>query len=67
MAGHRILFRTGWTLRVLNSRTGSVRRLVRLGGFPIGLSIEGGRVAWAANRTIKGRDRGFVRYLLLNR
>jgi hypothetical protein len=67
MAGHRILFRTGWTIRVLNARTGLVRRVVTLGGPPLGLSIEGRRVVWAGNRTIKGRERGFVRSLLLRR
>jgi Tol biopolymer transport system component len=45
--GRRILFSGRRMIRSLDVRTGKMRVLTRTRGAPIGLSVSGGRVAWA--------------------
>jgi TolB protein len=47
--GRLVLFSGGRTIRSLDVRTGEIRVLIRTHGPPIGLSVSGGRVAWAEN------------------
>ncbi len=61
----RIVFSVGKDVRVLDVRSGAVTRLATAGAIPIGLSIEGRRVAWAENVTIGGKLRGRIRALFL--
>ena len=48
-SGATVVFRVGWSLRLLDAATGQQRVLYGATAKPIGLSIEGSRVAWAAN------------------
>jgi len=57
LAGDRALYRVGRRIRLLNVSTGVRRLLTTTAARPIGLSIEGSRVAWAENV----RGRGYVR------
>jgi hypothetical protein len=66
LAGTRIVFRTGRTIRLLDARSGRTRRLLTTGARPIGLSIEGRRVAWAVNRRFQGRGSGRIQSITLN-
>ena len=50
-----VVFRNGRTIRSLNLETRKVTTLARAAATPIGLSLEGSRVAWAEN--VKGRGR----------
>lgn len=52
-----IVFRNGRTIRVADSSTHSVRTVARAAVTPIGLSIEGTRVAWGENVGGRGRIR----------
>jgi Tol biopolymer transport system component len=47
MAGHWVVFRTGRTIHLLDARTGRRSVLALAIETPVGLSIEGRRVAWA--------------------
>jgi Tol biopolymer transport system component len=55
------VFAVGRRIRALDARTGAIRTLADARSRPIGLSIDGRRLAWAENR---GR-RGVVRALVL--
>jgi hypothetical protein len=44
-----VVFHVGRSIRVVEIGTGRVKTLVRAAATPIGLSIEGSRVAWAEN------------------
>jgi hypothetical protein len=57
VSGHTIVFRVGRTIRDLNVTTQRIRTLARAASTPIGLSIEGNRVAWAENVDGRGRIR----------
>jgi hypothetical protein len=48
-AGTRIVFQTGRKISLLDSTTSKASLLTTAGSTPIGLSIEGRRVAWAEN------------------
>jgi Tol biopolymer transport system component len=48
-SGWTVVFRTGTTIRALDARTKRMRVLARARTTPIGLSIDGRRVAWAEN------------------
>jgi hypothetical protein len=48
-SGWTVVFRTGTTIRALDARTKRMRVLARTRKTPIGLSIDGRRVAWAEN------------------
>ncbi|HXY80819.1 MAG TPA: hypothetical protein VEH55_05575 [Gaiellaceae bacterium] len=50
-----IVFEVGRSIRGVNPTSHRVSTLTRAGSTPVGLSIEGSRVAWAEN--IKGRGR----------
>ncbi len=52
-----IVFRVGRSIRDVNVTTQHVRTLVRAASLPIGLSLEGNRVAWAENVNGRGRIR----------
>jgi hypothetical protein len=52
MAGNRIVYRTGRTIRLMDAITGAKQILLQPSFTPIGLSIEGRRVAWAVNRKV---------------
>ena len=53
--GELVVFRSGRNVRLLDAAAGTARLLARAAATPIGLSIEGGRVAWAEN--VRGRGR----------
>jgi hypothetical protein len=48
--GDAIVYRIGATIWGLDARTKRTRVLARAGSRPIGLSVDGSRVAWAENR-----------------
>jgi hypothetical protein len=50
-----IVFRVGRSIRSVNVESHKLTALVRAAATPIGLSLEGSRVAWAEN--VKGRGR----------
>ncbi|HVP74558.1 MAG TPA: hypothetical protein VMS63_00950 [Gaiellaceae bacterium] len=50
-----IVFEVGRSIRSVNPTSHRVSTLTRAGSTPIGLSVEGSRIAWAEN--IKGRGR----------
>jgi hypothetical protein len=52
-----IVFRVGRTLRAVDITTHRVRTLGTTAALPIGLSLEGGRLAWAENVNGTGRIR----------
>lgn len=52
-----IAFRVGRSLRVIDIATGTVRTLATAASTPIGLSLEGSRLAWAENVDGRGRIR----------
>jgi hypothetical protein len=56
------VFRTGRFIHVLTFATGHSRTVAQTVGTPIGLSLEGSRLAWAEN--VKGRGR--IRALYVN-
>ena len=51
MSRRWVVFRTGTVIRALDIRSGRQRVLARAGANPVGLSIEGRRVAWAEQGT----------------
>jgi hypothetical protein len=55
--GHTVVFHSGRTILALDTRTKRIRALARARSEPVGLSIEGTRVAWA--ETAGGRS--FIR------
>ena len=55
-----IIFRIGTTVRVVDVKTKKIRTVARAAAAPIGLSIEGTRVAWAENLNGKGRIRALT-------
>ncbi len=57
-----IVFRVGRSIRAVSVDSHGVRVLARAAAPPIGMSIEGSRVAWAEN--VKGRGR--IRALFVN-
>jgi hypothetical protein len=57
IAGDRVVFHTGRTIHVLDVRTGRRSVVARAASPPIGLSLEGTRVAWAENTETSGRIR----------
>jgi hypothetical protein len=63
--GDRIVFRVGRAIRAINGETGKVSTLARAASRPIGLSLEGRRLAWAENVRLKDRRRGRIRALRL--
>jgi dipeptidyl aminopeptidase/acylaminoacyl peptidase len=61
IAGADVVFRLGRTIRLLHAATGRTSVVATAAAKPIGLSIEGRRIAWAEN--IRGRGR--IRAVLL--
>jgi Tol biopolymer transport system component len=59
-AGRTVVFATGRVIRRLDARTGAVTALATAGGTPVGLTIEGRRVAWAENGRGGARIRAFT-------
>jgi WD40-like Beta Propeller Repeat len=57
IAGGRIVFRTGRKVQMLDAASRKISPLAVAGATPIGLSIEGRRVAWAENSGGHGRIR----------
>jgi hypothetical protein len=55
-----IVFRSGRDIRLMDPVTGAKRLIWKATAVPIGLSIEGRRVAWAVNRFGKGYIRAIV-------
>lgn len=64
MSGGRVVFSVGRSIR-LWSPSRAVTTLATAAAAPIGVSIEGARVAWAENVTVAGTLRGRVRALTL--
>lgn len=52
-----IVFRVGRSIRAVDETTHAIRTLGRAGATPIGLSLEGSRLAWAENVHGRGRIR----------
>jgi hypothetical protein len=61
MAGAKAVFRVGKSIRSVDVRAESVRRIATAKATPIGLSVEGTRVAWAENVKVHGVLRGRIR------
>ena len=57
VSGRTIVLRLGKTILAIDTRTGRVRELAQASSTPIGLSIEGTRVAWAENAKTRGAIR----------
>ena len=56
-----IVYRVGRHIRIANPATGVTRLLADATSTPIGVSIEGGRVAWAENRKQGGALKARIR------
>lgn len=54
-SGRLIVFRVGPSIRAVNVDSHEVRTLAKAAATPIGLSVQGSRVAWAEN--VRGRGR----------
>jgi hypothetical protein len=54
-----VVFHVGRSIRAVEIATGRVRALVTAGAPPIGLSLEGSRLAWAENRKHGARIRAY--------
>jgi hypothetical protein len=65
MAGMKAVFRVGKSIRTVGVRAESVRQIATAKAEPIGLSIEGKRVAWAENVKIHGVQRGRIRAITI--
>lgn len=63
VAGGQIVYRVGKSIRLIDTATGRDRLLTTRPVIPIGVSLEGRRVAWAENRG----GQGFVRAVILPR
>jgi hypothetical protein len=61
MSGTKAVFRVGKSIRIVPIGTGAVRQIAFTAATPIGLSIEGKRIAWAENVTDHHAQRGRVR------
>jgi hypothetical protein len=48
-SGHRVVFRAGRSIYVIDARSGRLHLVARAAGNPTGLSIVGRRIAWAEN------------------
>jgi len=57
---HLIVFEVGRSIRGVNPTSRRVTTLARAASTPIGLSIQGSRVAWAENIRGRGRIRGLT-------
>jgi hypothetical protein len=57
MSGARIVFRTGKTIRLIDTRARATSILATAASMPSGLSIVGNRVAWGENVQGHGRVR----------
>src|SRR5262249_58400016 len=60
MSGNRVVFRAGRTIELLDAATQKISVLTVARSRPIGLSIEGRRVAWAVNADGRGLVRAIV-------
>jgi hypothetical protein len=56
----RAVFRIGNSIQAVGVAAGGVHALAHAAATPVGLSIEGTRVAWAENVTIAGKLRGRI-------
>jgi hypothetical protein len=62
-SGHRVVYRVGRTIWLLNTSSMKTSAIATAASTPIGLSIEGRRIAWAEN----GGGRGRIRAVTLPR
>ena len=60
MSESRIVYRVGLSIRAIFVARGASRVVASAKAEPVGLSIEGTRVAWAENVTREGRTRGRI-------
>ena len=60
IAGEWIVYRTGRAIRLIDAVTGAKQLLFIAPVTPLGLSIESRRVAWAENRSGRGRVRSVM-------
>jgi hypothetical protein len=65
IAGRRILYRVGRAIYVMDVDTGVSSLIATANADPIGLSIEGRRVAWAENAASQAGIRGRIRAVRL--
>jgi len=49
ISGSRVVFSSGKSIRTLNTRTRKIRVIAVANVLPVGLSVDGARVAWAEN------------------
>lgn len=61
-SGRTVILRVGKTIRALDTTSGSLKTVATASATPIGLSIEGGVVAWAENLHQGGRIRALKLY-----
>ena len=61
----RAVFRVGKSIRTVSVATGEITTVATAATAPIGLSIEGTRVAWAENIKIHGIERGRIRAITI--
>jgi hypothetical protein len=52
-AGHRVVFVAGKSIQLIDARSGRITTIAQASVAPLGLSIEGRRVAWVEN--VRGR------------
>ncbi|HZR96801.1 MAG TPA: hypothetical protein VFA56_13975 [Gaiellaceae bacterium] len=57
---HAVVFRVGRSIRAVDVATSKIRVLATAPALPIGLSLEGNRLAWAENLKGTGRIRALV-------
>ena len=55
VSGGKIVYRTGRTISVLDSANGKRSIVTTASATPIGLTIEGSRIAWGENIAGRGR------------
>ena len=60
MSRSRIVYRVGLSIRAISAATGASSVLASAKAEPVGLSIEGTRVAWAENLIREGTTRGRI-------
>jgi hypothetical protein len=66
LSGRTVVFRSGLTIYALDTSSGRVTAVAHAGRQPLGLTIEGRRVAWAENYPVGHREsRGRVKTLTL--
>jgi hypothetical protein len=61
MSSTRAVFQVGRSIRTVGIESGAVKTIATAASTPIGLSIEGSRIAWAENFRVENYRRGRIR------